>query len=100
MVKQEALVRGVPNVRYLPASRTLPGPQDVKQWIKPMLEALTRPLTEKEKEAGMYTPAHPRVLFEGTLEEAHEFYQQTRHVPPPLDAPISVYTDGLPIVVP
>ncbi len=100
MVKQEALVRGVPNVRHLPASRTLPGPEDVKQWIKPMLEALTRPLTEKEKESGMYNPSQPRVLFEGTLEEAHEFYQQTRHVPPPLDAPIAVYTDGLPIVVP
>jgi hypothetical protein len=100
MVKQEAMVCGVPNVRYLPASRTLPGPEDVKRWIKPMLEALTRPLTEKEKESGMYSPSQPRVLFEGTLEEANDFYQQTRHVPPPLDAPIAIYTDGLPIVIP
>ena len=29
MVKQEALAQGVPNVRFLAASRTLPGPEDV-----------------------------------------------------------------------
>jgi hypothetical protein len=100
MVKQEALAAGVPHVRFLPASRTIPGPEDVVQWIEPMLEALTRPLTDKEKESGMYSPSQDRILFEGTLEEAQEFYQQTEHVPQPLDAPISVYSDGLPIIVP
>ncbi len=100
MVKQEALVNGVPNVRFLPASRTLPGPEDVQNWIKPMLEELTRPLTAKEKESGLYSPPQPRVLFEGTLDDAVEFYNQARHVPDPLDAPIQVYTDGLPIVIP
>ncbi len=99
-VKQEALANGVPNVRYLAASRTLPGPEDVQNWIAPMLEALIRPLTEKEKEAGLYSPAQPRILFEGTLEDAVDFYSQTRHVPGPLNAPISIYTDGLPIVIP
>jgi len=100
MVKQEALANGMPNVRFLPASRTLPGPEDVQTWIKPMLEELTRPLTGKEKESGLYSPPQPRVLFEGTLDDAVEFYSQTRHVPDPLDAPISIYTDGLPIVIP
>jgi hypothetical protein len=100
MVKQEALTAGVPNIRYIPASRTTPGPEDVEQWIEPMLELLTKPLTEKEKESGMYTPSQDRVLFEGTLDEAQEFYQQTRVVPEPLNAPISVYTDGLPIIIP
>ena len=65
-----------------------------------MLEELTRPLTDKEKESGLYSPAQPRVLFEGTLDDAVEFYSQTRHVPAPLNAPISIYTDGLPIVIP
>jgi len=100
MVKQEALTGGVPNIRYLHASRTLPGPEDVDNWIEPMLEALTRPLTEQEKESGRYEPQQPRVLFEGTLDEAETFYQQTKHIPSPLNAPISIYTDGLPIRVP
>ena len=100
MVKQEALVNGMPNVRFLPASRTLPGPADVQSWIEPMLKELTRPLTDKEKESGFYNPQKPRILFEGTLDDAVEFYNQTRFVPAPLNAPISVYTDGLPIVIP
>ncbi len=100
MVKQEALVNGMPNVRFIPASRTLAGPEDVQNWIRPMLEELTRPLTEKEKESGIYNPSHPRVLFEGTLDDAVEFYSQTRHVPSPLNAPVSIYTDGLPVVIP
>jgi hypothetical protein len=100
MVKQEAMAAGVPNIRYIPASRVLPGPADVAEWIEPMLNELVRPLTDKEKEAGMYNPRHDRVLFEGTLLEAEEFFQQTRFVPGSLNAPISVYTDGLPIVIP
>ena len=100
MVQEEALVSGVPNIRYFPASRTLPGPEDVEVWIEHMFEALTKPLTEKEKESGMYTPPQQRVLFEGTLDEAEAFYQQTKWIPLPVEAPIAVYTDGFPIRVP
>jgi hypothetical protein len=39
-VKQEALANGVPNVRFLAASRTLPGPEDVQSWITPMPKSL------------------------------------------------------------
>jgi len=100
MVMQEALINGVPNARFLPASRTLPGPADVDTWIESLNEALTKPLTEKEEEGGKWEPPQPRVLFEGTLDEAQEFYQQTQYVPSPVNAPISIYTDGLPIIVP
>ncbi len=100
MVQQESLVNGVPNIRYVHASRTLPGPEDVEQFIGPMFDALTRPLTKKEKETGMYAPSQDRILFEGTLEEAQEFYQQTKWIPSPVEAPISVYTDGFPVIVP
>ena len=100
MVKQEALVSGVPNIRYLHASRILPGPEDVDTWIEPLFEALTRPLTEKEKESGIYNPSQPRVIFEGTLDEAQAFYQQTEWIPGTVEAPIALYTDGLPIIVP
>lgn len=101
MVEQEALVNGVPNIRYVHASRTLPGPPDVDAIIEPVLKALTKPLTRAEKAKGKYqAPPQQRVLFEGTLDEAETFYQQTKVVPFPLNAPISVYTDGLPIRIP
>jgi hypothetical protein len=100
MVKQEALVNGVPNVRIIHASRTLPGPADVDNWMTAMLDALTKPLTAKEKETGKYDPGQPRVIFEGTLDDAQEFYQQTKYIPLPVEAPLAVYTDGLPIIVP
>ena len=38
MVKQEALVNGIPNVRYLHASRTLAGPVDVDRLIGPTMD--------------------------------------------------------------
>jgi hypothetical protein len=100
MVKREALVNGVPQVRYIHASRYLPGPADVDNWVVKLLDALTRPLTDKEKESYLWKPDEPRVLFEGTLLEAEEFYQQTRYIPLPVEAPLCRYTDGFPIVVP
>ncbi|MFC2038270.1 hypothetical protein ACFLUG_00655 [Chloroflexota bacterium] len=100
MVEQEALRSGVPAIRYLHASRYLPGPEDVEVWTDKMFEALTRPLTDKEKESGMYSPPQQRILFEGTLEEAEDFYQQTEYVGLPVEAELCKYTDGFPIVVP
>ena len=55
MVKQEALVNGMPNVRYVHASRTMQGPDDVDRMIDPILDGLLRPLTDKEKEGGVST---------------------------------------------
>jgi len=100
MVQQEALYNGVPNVRYMHASRTVPGPEDVDQITQSILDGLLVPLTEKEQESGPYDPRLPRIIFEGTLEEAQNFYQQTEWIPHPVNAPISVYTDGYPIVIP
>jgi len=100
MVRQEALANGVPNVRFIHASRTLPGPEDVELITNSMLDALTRPLTEKEKEKGEVSPDQPRILFEGTLDEAQDFYQQAERIGHPVNAPIAIYTDGSPIIVP
>jgi len=100
MMGQEALAQGVPNIRYLHASRILPGPEDVENFVSPMLEALTKPLTEKEKESGKWAPPQERILFEGTLEEAEDFYAQAEWISHPVNAPIAKYTDGYPIVVP
>jgi hypothetical protein len=100
MVRQEALAQGVPNIRFIHASRTLSGDADVDRLIGPVLDGLTRPLTEKEKESGMWQPPWGRVLFEGTLDEAEDFYQKTEWVPHPVSAPIAVYSDGLPVRIP
>jgi hypothetical protein len=100
MVREEALVNGVPNIRIIHASRTLPGPEDVENLMEPLLAALTRPLTDKEKEGGFWSPPQPRVLFEGTLDEAQSFYQQTKYIPHPVNAPLAVYTDGFPVIIP
>ncbi|MFC1954839.1 hypothetical protein ACFLVZ_03360, partial [Chloroflexota bacterium] len=99
-VKHDLLLYGVPRLRFVEASRTLPGPEDVDNWFEPLMEALTRPLTDLENERGHWAPKEPRILFEGTLEEAEEFYRQTENPPGILGAPISKYTDGLPIVIP
>jgi hypothetical protein len=100
MNTETARASGTPNIRWVACSRFIPGPEDVDSFIEPMLEALTRPLTEKEKESGIWSANEPRILFEGTLDEAQTFYQQTRHIPPPLDAPIAIYTDGFPVIIP
>jgi hypothetical protein len=99
-VEYEALSNGVPKLRYLHTSRIIRGPADVDNFIEPMFDALTRPLTKEEQESGRWEPERPRILFEGTLDEAQKFYQQTERLPGLLDAPYSMYTDGLPIIVP
>ncbi len=99
-VEREALVLGVPNIRYIHASRTIRGPQDVDNFIDPMLKALTDPLTDEDKEGGMWAPRENRILFEGTILEAQDFYQQTENLPGQLNAPYAVYSDGFPVIVP
>ncbi len=101
MVKSNALQFGVPGLRFVSASRTLPGPADAARLIEPIMDGLTRPLTDEEKKRGIYRPNNQRILFEGTMDEAEEFFAQTQIVTHPMmNCPISVYTDGLPIVLP
>jgi hypothetical protein len=65
------------------------------------IKVLTDPLTAEEQESGLYQPAPPpRIVFEGTLEEAEEFFQATTLVENCRNCPIATWTDGLPIVVP
>ena len=76
-VKHDALVYGVPGLRYVEASRTMHGVPDVDRILPSVMDALVRPLTDEEKKYGTWAPKEPRILFEGTLEEAEEFYNQT-----------------------
>ena len=95
------MLSGSPCLRRVHVSRTLPGPEDVDRLMGPMFDALTRPLTKEEMAAGRYGVPHDRIIFEGTLDEAQEFYQQTERIPSiKNNAPIAIYTDGLPVIIP
>ncbi|MFC2038243.1 hypothetical protein ACFLUG_00520 [Chloroflexota bacterium] len=100
-VEHDRAIYGVPKLRHIEASRnSVGGVSEAEILVQPLLEALTRPLNDEEKESGIWAPREPRILFEGTLLEAEEFYNQTENIPGILDAPFSKYTDGLPIVIP
>jgi hypothetical protein len=100
-LKHDAVIFGVPRQRFVVASRnSLGGVSEANTILEPVLDALTRPLSEEEKATGRWAPSQPRILFEGTLEDAEEFYDQTIEIPRLLGAPFSKYTDGLPVVVP
>ncbi len=98
---QAATLSGSPTLRRVHVSRTLPGPQDVDRFIGFIFEELTRPLTKEEQAGGRFEINSNRILFEGTLDEAQEFYQQTERIASLKNAaPIARYTDGLPIIIP
>jgi hypothetical protein len=100
-VKHDSVLHGIPNLRYVVASRnSLGGISEAHTILEPTLDALTRPLTKEEKASGSWEPTEPRILFTGTLEDAEEFYNQTIQIPRLLGAPFSKYTDGLPVVIP
>jgi hypothetical protein len=99
--RQAAILGGSPCLRRVHVSRTLPGPEDVDRIMQPMIDALTRPLTKEEMKGGNLKLPNKRVLFTGGIEEAQEFYQQTEKISTLRNAaPISLYADGLPVIVP
>ncbi len=100
-VQHDRMLYGVPKLRHIEADRkSVGGASEADILMQPVLEALTRPLTDEEKESGIWAPREPRILFEGTLDEANEFYNQTENIPGILNAPFSRYTDGLPVIIP
>ncbi|UCD09377.1 MAG: hypothetical protein JSU79_01670 [Dehalococcoidales bacterium] len=99
-LKQGALLLGIPHVRTVYCSRIKNGVEDATQIIKPLMDALVRPPTAEEQEGGRWDVPDKRVLFEGTLDEAEEFYERAASVPVLGDAWISLYTDGMAIRIP
>jgi len=99
--RNSVLIRGVPEARWVDVPRIGTGPERVATFIDAAIKALTDPLTDKEKESGMYNPPPlSRICFTGTLLDAQEFYQKTTPVANCGNCPIATYTDGLPIVIP
>ncbi|MFC2015100.1 hypothetical protein ACFLUP_03810 [Chloroflexota bacterium] len=99
-INSHKLLYGIPGLRTVEASRNSPGPGEADKVMPLLLDALTKPLTEEEGKSGRWEPEEPRILFEGTLEEAEEFYQQDENIPGLLNSPFAMYTDGMPIVIP
>ncbi len=99
--EQAGTLSGSPNLRRIHVSRVMLGPADVDRFIVPLLDALVRPLSPVEKTASRLELKDDRILFEGTMEEAQEFYQQSEKIPTlRYNASICKYTDGLPVIVP
>jgi hypothetical protein len=100
-VVHDSTLHGIPKLRHLIASRNSVGGVTEAEYLLPLvIEELTRPLNEEEQESGLWAPHESRILFEGTLQEAEEFYNQVEYIPEILNAPFSRYTDGLPVVIP
>jgi hypothetical protein len=96
-----ALINGVPNIRWVDVPRVGSGEERVTTFVDKALKALTDPLTAKENESGMYTPPEPpRIVFEGTLDDAQVFFQQTTPISNCRNCPIAKMTDGMPVIIP
>lgn len=52
-VKHDALIYGIPELRFVSASRRLPGPEDVDNIIGSIVQGLTRPLTNNVIDAAI-----------------------------------------------
>jgi hypothetical protein len=95
------LINGVPEIRFVYATRTGTGEQRITLIWDNLMKAITTPLTPKEKETGRYDPPPPpRVIYEGTLLDADKFFSQSQPVSNCGDCPIMKYTDGLPVRIP
>ena len=100
-IENDLKLYGIPHLRMVQADRKSPGGiEEADKVMQPLLDALTKPLTAKEKKGGEWQVEEPRVLFEGTLEEAEKFYYQTENLKGCLNTPFCKYTDGLPIIIP
>ncbi len=99
--QQACRLNGIPSIRRVWGSRHVPGPKDVETWIDKLMDQLVRPLTEEEKNPPKFDFSDPRYIFEGSIQEAQEFFGQTEEIPQLYNsAPICKYTDGLPIIPP
>jgi hypothetical protein len=59
-LKHDSVLHGIPNLRYVVASRnSLGGVSEANKILEPVLDALTRPLTADEKVTGRWAPAQP-----------------------------------------
>jgi len=93
-------IEGVPEVRevFTPPDTAL---TSLKEFIPEFIDALTRPLTEKEKKSGKYKPPkRSRIATTGTYKEINEYFEGDLTRFPPGIAPVALMTDGLQVTPP
>jgi len=94
------MFEGVPEARqvFTPPDTAL---TSLNEFIPEFIDALTRPLTEKEKKSGTYKPPPPpRIAITGTYQEVQEYFEGDLTRFPPGKAPVALMTDGLPVTPP
>lgn len=95
-----ALLNNVPELRWVTIERTGTPETRLYPIVPALIAALTDPLTEEEMYVGTYVPEMPdRYIFEGTYDEAIEFFNTAEHVDS-ANADINIHTDGGPIIPP
>jgi hypothetical protein len=76
LAEQYANGNGSQSIRFVNVPDTGSGPERVNIFFNNMIKALIDPLTETEKGLGTFTPPQPpRVLFEGSLDDAQNYFQ-------------------------
>ena len=98
--KEEAARYGMPNLRIIACSQRGDRAKIARETCIGIADALTRPLTEEEKKAGILTTEiPPRIAMTGTFDEIQDFFigEQGQSK---TGTPYSRWTDGLPIVPP
>ena len=102
-IKDEAIIRKVPECRVIPVPRPRPGltPEQIaKNMVPELIAGLTRPLTDKETYKGEVIPPKPdRIAFEGTYDEIQDYFIGDLTAFIDIE-PHAKWTDGLPIIPP
>jgi hypothetical protein len=76
VAEQYANGNGSQNIRFVNVPDKGSGSERVNTFFSAMIKALTDPLTDTEKGFGTFNPPQPpRVLFEGSLEDAQNYFQ-------------------------
>jgi hypothetical protein len=76
LAEQYANGNGSQNIRFVNVPDKGSGSERVNVFFNNMIKALTDPLTDNEKGTGTFNPPQPpRVLFEGSLDDAQNYFQ-------------------------
>ena len=98
--KKACKEEGVPEIRQV-ATTPDTTVTSLNEFIPEFIDALTRPLTEKEKWSGHHKPEPPpRIAMTGNYDEIQAYFEGDLTRFPARKAPVALMTDGLPVTPP